>query len=97
MPLDSRVFRSYIPTCFDVAEGQYSLVNAPRLPVVARDTIRLAEFFRGRYLLTSMRPKAMSERRVPTRRESNGGADGGRTRGLLNAIQTRSQLRHSPT
>jgi hypothetical protein len=26
-----------------------------------------------------------------------GGADGGRTRDLLNAIQARSQLRHSPT
>ena len=27
----------------------------------------------------------------------NGGAEGGRTRDLLNAIQARSQLRHSPT
>ena len=27
----------------------------------------------------------------------DGGADGDRTRDLLNAIQARSQLRHSPT
>ena len=32
-----------------------------------------------------------------TEGRKNGGADGGRTRDLLNAIQARSQLRHSPT
>ena len=34
---------------------------------------------------------------LATRGRKNGGADGGRTRDLLNAIQARSQLRHSPT
>ena len=32
-----------------------------------------------------------------TEGRQSGGADGGRTRDLLNAIQARSQLRHSPT
>src|SRR5690554_4271503 len=36
-------------------------------------------------------------RKARQRRASRGGAEGIRTPDLLNAIQTRSQLRHSPT